>query len=165
MDISLIATGAMTLLKPLLQKAGEKAAETIGEKLAQKTVEKSFWQQAKGLFIIEEEKQVIKAIENKTLATQHEVTLIENKLTKEIANNPQFAAEVQASFNLSSTNIFVAEQLLKSIQADRLKLVELLEDKRLASIETEGSYEIMIKRTRKRLEKDEKEFITLITVQ
>jgi hypothetical protein len=34
MDISLIATGAMTLLKPLLEKAGEKAAETIGEKLA-----------------------------------------------------------------------------------------------------------------------------------
>jgi hypothetical protein len=89
--------------------------------------------------------------------------MIESKITKEINANPQFAAEMQATFNLSSTNMFIAEQLLKSIKADRLKLIELMEDKRLASIETEGSYEIMIKRTRKRLEKDEKEFITLIT--
>jgi hypothetical protein len=164
MDISLITTGAMTLLKPLLEKAGEKAAETIGEKLAEKTVEQSFWHKVKGLFIIEEEKQTVQAIESKPVATQQEVTLIERKLTKEINSNPQFAAEMQATFNLSSTNIFVAEQLLKSIQADRLKIVELFEDKRLAGIETEGSYEIMIKRTRKRLEKDEKEFINLITV-
>ena len=163
MDASLIITGAMTLLKPLLEKASESAAETIGEKLASKTVEKSFWKKVKSLFIIEEDKKVIQEIENKPIATSQDIELIENKISQEAKANPQFAAELQASFDLSSTDVFVAEQLLKSILADRKKLVELYEQKRLAGIETEGSYEIMISRTRQRLEKDEKEFIKLIT--
>ena len=162
MDISLFITGAMTLLKPLLEKAGEKAAETIGEKLAEKTVEKDFWQKVKSIFILDGEPQFIRQIENKPIATAQEVAIIEGKITKEISTNPQFFAEMQNILNLSSTTIFIAEQLLKSIQADRVKLESLIQEKRLAGIETEDQYELVIKRTIRRLEKDEKEFIHLI---
>lgn len=165
MDGGLIITAAMTVLSPLLTKAGEKAAETIGEKLAEKTVEKNFWQKVKRLFIIEEEVALIEAIENKPIATAQDIQLIESKLGQAIAENPALAAEIQADFKLSNTNIFIAEQLLKSIQADRIRLQELFEERRDAGIEIEGQYENMIKRTARRLNKDEKEFIKLISNQ
>jgi hypothetical protein len=165
MDGGLIIAGAMTLLSPLLTKAGEKAAETIGEKLAEKTVEKNFWQKVKRLFIIEEEIALIEAIENKSIATTQDIQLIESKLEKGIAENSELAAEIQADFNLSSTNMFIAEQLLISIRKDRLKLKELFEERRDAGIETEGQYDLMIKRTARRLSKDEKDFIKLISNQ
>ncbi len=163
MDPSLVIAGTMAVLKPFLEKAGETAAETIGKKLGESTTEKTFWNKVKGLFVVDDEEQLFQEIENKPIATQQDVALIEDKLTKEMASNPQFAAEIQADFNLSSTDMFVAEQLLKSIRADRDKLKELFEEKRLAGIETEGSYEIMIARTRRRMKKDEKEFLSLIS--
>ena len=167
MEPSLIITGAMTLLKPLLEKAGEKAAETIGEKLVNKAVEKSFWQKVESLFIIEDEKtdepKEIKDIANKSIATSSEVAKIEAKFSHAINTNPQFAAEVQSDFGLSHSDKFIAEQLLISIAADKEKLTEYLEERRLASIETEGSYDIMIARTQRRMKKDENTFIKLVT--
>lgn len=163
MDISLIATGAIAILTPLLAKAGESAAETIGEKLANKATEKGIWQKVKNLFIEAGDQQTIIQIENKPIATQGEITLIESKLTRELATHPEFTAEIQSYFNLSSTDMFIAEQLLRSIQKDRAKLAELYEDRRDAGIETSGQYDNMIKITRRRLEKDESEFIKLVT--
>jgi len=162
MDPNLIITGAMTLLSPLLEKAGEEAAKTIGKKVAEKTVEKNFWEKVKGIFIIEDDEATIKVIESKPIATKADVEIIEKKLTKHVTSNPEFAAELQATFNLSSTNMFIAEQLLASIKKDRQKLIELFQERGDASIETEGSYDIMIARTTRRLEKDEKQFLKLI---
>lgn len=162
MDASLIFTGAMTLLKPILEKAGERAAETIGEKLATKAIEETFWQKVKGLFVEEIEQNTIEAIENRPTATAQEVALIETKLKNAIKTNPQFAADTQAAMPISSNDMFVAEQLLKSIEADKQKLKQLFEDKGLAGIETEDQYELMIKKTRRRMQKDEQEFLKLI---
>ena len=164
MDISLLITGAMTLLTPLLKKAGEEAAKTIGEKVAEKTVEKSFWKKIKGIFIIEDEKAIIEAIENKPIATSKDIEIIEKKLTKHINSDPQFAADLQASFELSTTNMFIAEQLLISIKRDRQKLVELFDERSNAGIETEGSYDNMISRTSRRLSKDETKFLQLMKI-
>ena len=162
MDPSVIVTGAITLLKPLLEKAGEKAAETIGEKVAEGTVSKSFWQSVKRLFVIDEEEEIIKEIENKTIASSDDLNKIEHKLTKHAANNPQFVSDLEASFQLSSTDKFQAELILKSLLKDKEKLKELYEDKRLASVDAEGGYELMIAKTLRRMAKDEKEFLKLI---
>ncbi len=162
MDISLIITGAMTLLKPLLEKGSEKAAETIGEKLAEKTTEKTFWTKIKNIFSVDEQEK-LNAIEKKPVATKQEVELIENKLTKEVESNPQFAADVKAAFNLSPTDYLVAEELLKSIKDGQEKLKKLFQDRRDdPSIETSGQYKIMIRRVRDRLEEDETEFLSLV---
>ena len=162
MDGGLIIAGAMTLLSPLLSKAGEKAAETIGEKLAEKTVEKNFWQKVKRLFIIEEEVALIEAIENKPIATAQDINLIKNKITEVAQSNPAKAAELQSAFNLSSTDMLEAELLLKSAQKDMEKLREYYEERRNAGIEAEGQYENMIARTKRRMAKDEKRFIELV---
>ena len=155
-------TGAMTLLSPLLEKAGEEAAKTIGKKVAEKTVEKSFWEKVKRLFIIEDEAATIEVIENKPIATSDEVQLIENKLANHVNTNPEFAAELQAAFGFSSADMFIAEQLLTSIKADRAQLKIYFQERRDASIETEGSYDIMIARTTRRMQKDEKKFLQLV---
>ena len=163
MEISLLVTAALTILSPLLTKAGEKAAETIGEKLANKATEKGIWQKVKSLFIVTDDEQVIEQIENKSIATQADIASIEEKLTQKLENHPKLAGEIQEYLHLSSTNMFVAERLLRSIQDDRARLVELYEERRNAGIESEGQYENMIARTRRRLEKDEREFIKLVT--
>ncbi len=129
MDISLIFQGVMTLLSPFLQKAGEKAAETIGEKFASKTFEKDFWHNVKTIFIKDEEVKQIAAIESKQIASAEDVKLIENKLSTELNSNPQFAAKIQSAFNFSSTNMFIAQQLLKSIKASTDKLIDLYDDR------------------------------------
>lgn len=162
MDTSLIVTGAMTLLKPLLEKAGEKAAETIGEKVGEETVTKGFWQNVKRVFVIDDEEQIINEIENKTIASFDDVKKIENKLTAHAVSNSQFVSDLEASFQLSSTNKFQAELILKSILKDKEKLKELYEDKRLASVDAEGGYELMIAKTIRRMAKDEKDFLKLI---
>lgn len=157
MDISLLVIGAITLLKPLLEKAGDKAAETIGEKLADKITEKGIWTKIKEFFIKYEEVQVIEQIENKTIATQEEITLIEEVLKKGCQANPLIAEEIQNHLNLD-----IAKHLLLSIQKDREDLENFYEDRRLASVDAVGGYEVMIGKTRRRLEKDEKEFLELV---
>ena len=138
MDPYLIVTGAITLLKPLLEKVGKKAAETIGEKIGEGTVTKDFWQNVKHVFVIDDEEQLINEIENKTIASTDDVKKIEDKLTAHAVSNPQFVSKLEASFQLSSTNKFQAELILKSILKDKEKLKELYEDKRLASVDAEG---------------------------
>lgn len=162
MDPSLIVTGAVTLLKPLLEKAGEKAAETIGEKVAERTVTKSFWENVKRVFVIDDDEQTINEIENKTIASSDDVEKIENKLTAHAVSNPKFVSDLEASFQFSSTDKFQAELILKSILKDKETLAELYEDKRLASVDAVGGYELMIARTIRRMAKDEKDFLKLI---
>jgi regulator of extracellular matrix RemA (YlzA/DUF370 family) len=162
MDISLLAQGAITLLSPLLMKAGEKAAETIGEKLGANATDAGLWKTITRIFITDDETALITAIESKPVATAQEVEAVHAKISAEIHANPQFAAAVQAALNITPTNIFIAEQLLKSIEADKAQLKTLIEDARLAGIETEGQYELMIKKTMRRIEKDEKQFYTLL---
>ncbi|MGB0863345.1 MAG: hypothetical protein ACPG19_10790 [Saprospiraceae bacterium] len=162
MDPILIAQGAMTLLKPLLEKVGESAVKTISEKLDDKTTEKKFWQSVKSLFIIEEEVKALEAIENKPIATAQDINLIKNKITEVAQSNPAKAAELQSAFNLSSTDMLEAELLLKSAQKDMEKLREYYEERRNAGIEAEGQYENMIARTKRRMAKDEKRFIELV---
>lgn len=162
MDASLIITGAMTLLKPLLEKVGEKAAETIGEKLAEKTVEKSFWKKVKGLFIIEGEEKTVEDIENKSVANSQDIAIIESKITKEVETNPQFAAELWSTLNISKTNELYAEQLLISLQKDKEKLAELVQDRRDAVVGLQEQYELEIRRLLRRMEKDEQQFLNLL---
>lgn len=163
MDASLIVAGTMALLKPLLEKAGEKAAETIGEKVAEKTTEKSFWQTVKRAFILDDEEAMIQEIENKPIATQADMEMIEKKVSAHITTDPQFAAEAEAAFNLSSTKMFQAELLLKSLQKDRETLKELYDERRDASIDAVGGYEVKIAQVIRRMEKDEKKFRNLTT--
>ena len=158
MDIALIISAGMTLLKPLLEKASEKAGETIGQRIAESTTEKSFWKKVKRIFIIEDEEGKINSIESKITANNSDIIEIENKLTNQLIKDPDFAIELEASLNISSTDSFVAEQLLISITNDREKLKDLYEERRNAGVEAIGGYENMIIRTRKRLEKDEVEF-------
>lgn len=162
MEASLIVTGAMTLLKLLLEKAGEKAAETIGEKLAEKTVEKSFWEKVKGLFIIEGEEKTVEDIENKSVANSQDIAIIENKITKEVETNPQFATELWSTLNISKTNELYAEQLLISLQKDKEKLAELVQDRRDAVVGLQEQYELEIRRLLRRMQKDEKQFLELL---
>lgn len=165
MDPSLIITGGITLLKPLLEKAGEKAAETIGEKVAEGAATKSFWKNVKRVFVIDDEEEVINEIEKKTIASSDDVKKIENKLIAHTASNPQFASELEASFQLSSTDKFQAELILKSILKDKEKLEELYEDKRLASVDAVGGYELMIAKTVRRMAKDERDFFKLVKMK
>jgi hypothetical protein len=162
MELTLLVQGAMVLLKPLLEKAGESAAKTIGEKLATKTVEKSFWQGVKRLFVIEEDIKALEAIENKPIATEQDLNLIKDKITAITQSSPDKAAELQAAFNLSSTDMFEAKLLMKSIQKDMKKLEEYYEGRSNAGIETKGQYKNMIAQTRRRMAEDEKTFIKLV---
>ncbi len=162
MDALLIASGVMTLLKPLLKKAGEKAAETIGEKLIEKTVEKTFWEKVKNIFIKQNERQSIEVIEAKPIASSLDFSLIEEKLVNEVKTNQQFANELTSLLNLSDTSAFLAEQLLISINKDKEKLTLLMDDRRLAGIGNVDQYDLEIRRVIRRMEKDEKEFITLV---
>lgn len=162
METSLVITGLMTLFRPLLESASTSAAETIGEKITEKGLEKLTWQKIKSLFVVEEEMQAIQVIENKPTATSQDIQLIENKLTNVLTSDPQQAAELQALLFTNQADKFEAKLLLESIQRDKAKLEELYEDKNDASIETEGSYKIMIRRTKKRLKKDEQDFLKLL---
>ena len=161
LDPILIAQGASVLLKPLLEKAGESAAKTIGEKLAEKTVEKNFWQKVKSLFIIEEDIKTMELIESKPQATPSDINWLEGKVLEIAQSSPEKAAELQGTFNLSSMDMLEAEFLMKSIKTDIEKLKEYYEERRNAGIETEGQYENMIARTKRRMAKDEKKFIEL----
>lgn len=164
MDPTLLVTGAMILLKPLMEKASEKAFETIGEKMGEKVVEKGFWKKVKDLFIVDEEKELIQSIEKKEIATSNEIAIIENKLKQEVLKNPSFAEELKSNFNISSTNMFFAEQLLKSFEKDKEKLENLIQDKRLAGISNEDQYELEIQRVVRRMVKDEEKFRHLFNI-
>ena len=163
MDVSLIISGATTLLHSFLTKAGGKAAETIGEKIAKKAMEKTFWEKVKSIFVDKQEHDTVEEIEKKPVASQQEIAWINKKVTSEISSNPTFASEILTSFKLTPVNLYVAELILKSITADKAQLEELYKQRRLAGIEAEGPLENMISKVRKRLETDEKEFIQLIT--
>jgi hypothetical protein len=116
MDISLLVTAAMTVLSPLLTKAGEQAAETIGEKLADKATEKGIWQKIKDLFIVSETGQVIEQIENKPVATHKEVALIEEKLKKDLETNPESVQYFKSVLKITPLNEYFAANKLESIE-------------------------------------------------
>lgn len=144
MEAALILTGAMTLLKPLLQKAGEKAAETIGEKIAQKTVEKSFWGKIKSLFINDNEIEIIEKIEKKEIASNEDLILIENKLKEEIRSNPTCLNDLKASLNITSANEFIAMQAIDSIGKAQIELDTLRLKYDLLDEIDRGKYKIRI---------------------
>jgi hypothetical protein len=165
MEISLLITGAMALLSPLLTKAGEKAAETIGEKLADKATEKGVWQRIKGLFVGTGEEAVIEQIENKTIASPADVALIEEKLTMGLKARPEFAEEIQTFLNLTPANVFEAQLLLKSMERARIKLGEYYELYEEAGPEVKGGYGNLIKTTSKDLSGYEEKFKRIVSGQ
>lgn len=140
MDASLIITGAIALLRPLMVKAGEKAAETIGEKMAEKTVTKSFWKKVERLFIVDDDEEVIKAIESKPVATKSEVAIIENKIRSEAAKNPQFVEEIKESLNINATNEFLITEKFESICRLQEEIKNLERQMERAGIATSGDY-------------------------
>lgn len=140
MDASLVVTGAMALLKPLLEKASEKAAETIGEKFAEKTVQKTFWHKIKGLFIIEKEKRAIESIENKSVASVADIAYIENKLKIEIEKNPDFINSVKETLNINFVNEALVKEKFISIQRLQDEIKQLETQMERAGIATSGDY-------------------------
>lgn len=144
MDPLLVLNGCWLLLKPLLEKASEKAAETIGEKLAEKTAEKSLWKTIKGLFIIDEEKQIIEAIESKPIANSQEISIIERKVNEEISKNPNFIEELRMSLNINSANEFIVSQIINSIKNAQLELEKLQIKHDMLDEVDRGKYKVRI---------------------
>jgi len=152
MEISLLVTAAITLLTPFLTKAGEKAAETIGDKLANKATEKGIWQKVKGLFIANDDRQLIEQIESKPVATQAEVALIENKLTKELETNPKLVEDFKAVLNITPYNEFIVANKLESIKRLQSEIKDLEIEMENAGIGTAGDYKNKINLQQRKLQ-------------
>ncbi|GAB3710104.1 hypothetical protein GCM10027592_46790 [Spirosoma flavus] len=161
-SIDVVST-TMLILKPFLIKAGEKAAETVGEKFANKAMEKSLWQKVKSVFIEDGEIENIKQIESKTVVTENELNSIETKLTKAIEENPTFVNELTATLNLTPSKIKLVETILKNMKKDMVDLDQYYSERRLAGPESIGSYEIMIARTQRRIDKDEEDIKNILS--
>lgn len=159
--LSIVNIG-MALLQPLLTKATEKAAETIGEKLAEKSVESTTWQKIKGLFVEEEEKQVVNAIENKPVATQHEVAIIEAKVNQAVTTNPQFATELKTALNITPLNEFLVTEKANSIKRLQAEIARLQLQMERAGIGTEGDYINKIELQQEKLEYQISELIKIL---
>ena len=144
MDPSLLVTAAMALLQPYLVKAGEKVAETIGEKMAEKTLQQSFWQKVKGVFIKENEEEVIQAIEKKPISSSQDVAKNESIINKEVTTNPQFAVELKSVMNITAANEFIATEKIKSILRLKEEIKKLEVQMERAGIATSGDYINMI---------------------
>ncbi|MEY4904259.1 MAG: hypothetical protein RI894_1248 [Bacteroidota bacterium] len=140
MDISLLAQGAITLLSPLLMKAGEKAAETIGEKLGANATDAGLWKTITRIFITDDETALIAAIESKPVASPQELEAVHAKISAEIHANPQFAAEVQAAFNITPLNEFIASEKIKSIARLTAEIEKLVVQMERAGTATSGDY-------------------------
>lgn len=162
--MSLLPISIITILKPILTTVGEKAAETIGEKLAAQPFEEDFWKKIKRVFIIDDEEETIKQIENKTVASGDDMEIIEKKLIKLISSNPNEKIELETAMRTgkSSTDLMQMDSLLKSINLDRIELEKLYTKRRRASVEAVGGYKNQIEITLERLHEYEEEYLALV---
>ena len=160
METTVLITSVISFLKPYLIKAGEKVAETVGERLGDQTLQRGVWNKVKSFFNKDEEKKVLEEAESDVSIGESKIEKIENLLTSKLDENVELKKEISSILNFS--DMFLIEQLVKSIATNKEKLVEYFEERNLAGIETEGSYDIMIARTRRRLTKDEKELGKLL---
>ena len=165
MDFSLLTTGVMTLLSPILdkEKESDQSDKTIGQKLEEEPRLSRYWQQIQGLFQSKEARKMLKDMEGKTTISLQEFLQLEQAILDGGKDNPDFVANLQATFNLSITDALVVQQLLISLQEDHKQLAELFEQRRNAGIATAGQYDNMIALTRKRMKKDEQEFLKLVS--
>ena len=152
MDIILLTTAAITLLKPFLTKSGEKIAEAIGE---------DFYKKVKGLFKKKADNQLLEKAETGPVAPE-EVTAIEETLKQELPANPLLQARLTEQLNLTPANTAMVQNTLRNIQKLRTEIGQLNEEYVDAGVGTVGDYKNKIAQQERKLNEQESKLYHLI---
>jgi hypothetical protein len=153
MEISLIATAAMTILGPYVTKAAESVAEKIGEDL---------WTKVKKTFTKDKEKEIVKKVEENSI-TRADLNEIQNILIGHLNQDNNLLEEVKTSLNIIPANEFILENNLKIAEKIREELKFIYEGQINAGIESEGGYINRIALQERKLKRVEENIIAIIT--
>ena len=152
MDVSLIATAAMTILGPYVTKAAGKIAEKMGEDI---------WGKLKKVFTKDKEKELVKKVEEST-ATKVDLVEIENALVEYLQADSELLQLMKQSLNITPANEFILENNLKVAAQLREKLKPLYMEQLDAGIATEGDYTNLIAQQERKLKKIDSKIIAIL---
>lgn len=155
MDITLIATAAMTILGPYVTKAAGKVAEKVGEDL---------WKNIKKVFTKEKEKELVKKVEeNKVSKT--DLVEIENSLLEHLKEESELQQVLKTSLNISPANEFILENNLQVAAKIREELKPLYMEQIDAGIAVAGDYNVKIAQLERKLKQIDDKILSIITKQ
>jgi len=102
MDVTLIATAAMTILVPYVTKAAGKFAEKIGEDL---------WTKVKGVFKKDKEIELVKKADEQKLE-KVDLVEIESSLVENLKQDADLLKSVTQILNITPANAFILSKKL-----------------------------------------------------
>jgi methylphosphotriester-DNA--protein-cysteine methyltransferase len=152
MDIILLTTAAITLLKPFLTKAGDKIAEAVGE---------DFYKKVKGLFKRKEDNQLLEKAETGPVS-QEELVTIEDNLKQEVPTNELLQTQLKKQLDLTPARTSRIQDILYNIQKLRKDLESLNKAYLNAGIANAGDYKNRIALQQEKLEEEESELYEYI---
>lgn len=155
MDITLIATAAMTILGPYVTKAAGKVAEKVGEDL---------WKKVKKVFTKEKEKELVKKVEENKV-TKTDLVEIENSLLEHLKEESELQQVLKTSLNISPANEFILENNLQVAAKIREELKPLYMEQIDAGIAVAGDYNVKIAQLERKLKQIDDKILSIITKQ
>lgn len=153
MDISLIATAAMTFLNPYLAKATGKIAEKMGEDL---------WAEVKKVFTKDKEKELVQKVEEKT-ATQTDLAEVEKNLIARLEEDNKLEQILKSHLNITPANEFILENTLLVAAKIREELKPLYVEQVDAGIAVEGDYKNKIALLERKLKQMDEKILGILT--
>jgi hypothetical protein len=152
MDITLIATAAMTILGPYVTKAAGKVAEKVGEDL---------WTKVKKVFTKDKDKELVKKIEDNKV-TKSDLVEIENSLVEHLKEESEFEQLLKSSLHITSANEFILENNLQVAAKIREELKPLYLEQIDAGIAVAGDYNIKIAQLERKLKQIDEKILSII---
>jgi len=153
MDITLIATAAMTLIGPYLQKSGEAFAKKAGEDL---------WNKVKKAFTRDKDKELVNKVEAGSVS-KSDLTELKNMLAQRLTEEADLLVALKENLNITPANEFMLENNLKAAAMIRTELEPLYLEQIDASVANEGDYSNRIALLERKLVKVDEKLIRLLT--
>lgn len=129
MDITLIANAISIVLTGFLSNTGSEIAKSLG---------KDIYEKVKESFHKDEEKKVLQKLEAEPFSTEHQECL-ERLLTTKLADKA-FLQNITVNLKITSSNNFILERVLNSIQDIKAQLNQLYPCVVNSSVDKAGDY-------------------------
>jgi len=155
MDITLIATAAMTLVGPYITKASGKIAEKVGEDI---------WSNIKKVYTEDKEKELVKKVEENNVS-KSDLIEIENLLTEHLSQEKELVQLLKISMNITPATEFILENNLRIAEKIRNELKSLYMERVDADVASVGSYNNRIVDLERKLKKIDEVIYKIITNQ
>lgn len=153
MDITLIATAAMTILGPYVTKTAGKVAEKVGEDL---------WTKVKKVFTKDKEKELVKKVEENKV-TKTDLIEIESLLVEHLKEESELQQLLKTSLNITPANEFILENNLQVAAKIREELKPIYMEQIDAGVAVAGDYNVKIAQLERKLKQIDEKILSIIT--